>query len=740
VRPTFTERLARAASRRPWRTIGAWIAAVVVSFVCIGALLASSLETEFGLTNNPESERAEALIADRIGDPDEVEELVIVRAKSGDVENAAFRGHVERITNEIKSYEGVAGATNYYETNAPAMLSEDRDAVLIPVNLEGDAADNEKYVKPIIDLVEAENENGIVEAYITGDASSGLDQSALAESDLKRGEFGFGLPAALVILVLVFGALVAASLPLIMAITSIIITIGLVAVIGQAYPLSFFIINMIVGMGLALGIDYTLFVLSRYREERARGVEKLEAIANSGATASRAVFFSGFTFVIALLGMLFVPVSVLLALATGAILVGSVAVVAALTLLPALLSVLGDKVNRLHVPIVGRSVESAGTEGRFWSRAAHAVMARPIVSMVAVVIVLLALAAPLLDLKVGSTGVDALPDDYLSKQGFLVLNEEFAGATAAPVQIVVDGDVGSSEVRGAIDELEQTLPQTEPFGRPEVTIEENDRIAVLTVPVAGDPEGPVARAGVRELHSDVLPAAFDGVEADVLVAGKSQQQIEYLDSTSEWLPRVFILVLTLSFILLTIAFRSIVVPIKAMLLNLLSVGAAYGLLVLVFQKGFATDFLGLTKIDSIEAWVPVFLFSVLFGLSMDYHVFLLSRIRERYTQTGDNTEAVAYGVGTTARLITGAALIIIVVFIGFALGDFPMFQQMGFGVAVALLIDATIIRSVLVPASMKLLGDRNWYLPSWLEWLPHIGVEGDTRHAPEAAPSRTPAS
>jgi putative drug exporter of the RND superfamily len=739
VRVSFTERLARAASRRPWVTIGAWIATIVVSFVCIGALLSSALETEFGLTNNPPSDRAEALITERIGEPDEIEEIVIVRSTSGTVDDAAFRAHVERITFAIRGYEGVESAVNYYTTNESSFVSEDRDATLIAVNMQGDLAENEKDVEPIIDLVEAENAKQEIDVFITGDASSSLDQSALATNDLKIGELYFGLPGALIILVFVFGALVAVSLPVIMAITSILVTIGLVAVIGQVYPLSFFIINMIAGMGLALGIDYTLFVLSRYREERTRGQEKLDAIATSGATASRAVFFSGFTFVIALLGMLFVPVSVLIALAAGAILVGSVAVVAALTLLPALLSALGDRVNRLHVPIVGRSVERAGSEGRFWSWVARKVMARPVVSLVIVVVFMLALAAPLLDLKVGSTGVDALPDKYISKQGFLVLNEEFAGATSAPIQIVVDGDVSSPEVRGAIDELGSRLPQTEPFGRPEVEVMADQDIARLTVPVSGDPEGPTARAGVRELHSDVIPSAFEGVDADVLVAGKTQEQIEYLDATSDWLPRVIVLVLGLSFILLTLAFRSIVVPLKAILLNLLSVGAAYGLLVLVFQKGYGADLLGLTKIDSIEAWVPVFLFSVLFGLSMDYHVFLLSRIRERYTQTGDNTEAVAHGVSTTARLITGAALIIIVVFTGFARGDFPMFQQMGFGVAVALLLDATIVRSVLVPASMKLLGDWNWYLPSWLEWLPHVGVEGPAR-APEAPPGRAPAS
>jgi RND superfamily putative drug exporter len=290
-------------------------------------------------------------------------------------------------------------------------------------------------------------------------------------------------------------------------------------------------------------------------------------------------------------------------------------------------------------------------------------------------------------------------------------------------------------VRAGIARLEAELARRPGFGEPIAETSRSRDVARITVPIGGDPVSDHAIAAVRDLRDDVVPRAFSGVDAEVLVSGETAEELDYHTTVDAWLPRVFVFVLGLSFVLLTIAFRSIVVPLKAIVLNLLSVGAAYGLLVLVFQEGAGNELLGLTQSENIAAWVPLFLFSILFGLSMDYQVFLLSRIRERYLQTGDSDEAVAHGVASTARLITGAALIIIAVFWGFAMGDLIMFQQMGFGVAVALLIDATIVRGVLVPAGMKLLGRRNWYLPSWLSWLPDAHVEGTSRPPRRARPA-----
>jgi RND superfamily putative drug exporter len=430
-------------------------------------------------------------------------------------------------------------------------------------------------------------------------------------------------------------------------------------------------------------------------------------------------------FVLAMLGMVLVPDTILRSLAVGAILVGGVSVIAALTLLPAVLGLLGDKVNALRIPILGRSAErGTATEGRFWSTVARAVMRRPAVSLVVSVALLLAAAAPVLDLNTGFAGIRTFPDRLPSKQGFIALQEEFGVGTTDSVQVVVDGDVGSPSAAAAIDRLERALRSEPAFRQPGVDEFPEHRLAVVEALVVGDSRDQRAIDAVERLRDEVVPRAFAGVEADVLVTGETAEIVDYFAMVDRWLPIVFAFVLGLSFILLTIAFRSLVVPLKAILLNLLSVGAAYGLIVLVFQKGIGNELFGFQQVDTVEAWLPLFLFSVLFGLSMDYHVFLLSRIRERYNRTRDNSSAVLHAVGSTARLITGAALIIIAVFAGFARGDLVMFQQMGFGVAVALLLDATVVRSVLVPASMQLLGDWNWYLPRWLEWLPDFHVEG----------------
>jgi putative drug exporter of the RND superfamily len=345
-------------------------------------------------------------------------------------------------------------------------------------------------------------------------------------------------------------------------------------------------------------------------------------------------------------------------------------------------------------------------------------MRRPLVSLVLATAFLLALATPVLWLETGSQGRSSLPDRFESKRGYVLLAREFPAATTDPAEIAVIGP----QTRAAVARLTRELARHPVFGVP--VVERSDETTRLTVPIAGDPVGERAVDAVRELRGTLIPAAVAGTSAEVLVTGDSAMELDFHETVEAWAPVVFAFVLGLSLVLLTIAFRSIVVPVKAVLLNLLSVGAAYGLLVLVFQEGVGNELLGVARAENVAAWVPLFLFAVLFGLSMDYQVFLLSRIRERYLRTGDSDEAVAFGVGSTARLITGAALIIIAVFWGFAMGELVMLQQMGLGIAAALLIDATIVRAVLVPAGMKLLGAWNWYLPGWLSWLPDAHVEG----------------
>jgi uncharacterized membrane protein YdfJ with MMPL/SSD domain len=721
----MTERLARASGRRPWLVVGLWLLVILTAFVLVSMFLEFEGETE--ITRQTESKQADQILSEGLPQDNEaITEVVVVRAKDGDVEAAATRARVAALADELRA-AGAPRVITYGDERR--LVSQDGDSTVLLVALGRDGEDD---VDGMVDAVERLDEERGYTAAVTGELTSDADEEAASLEDLKKGELFFGAPLALVILLLVFGAVVAGLVPLMLAIVSIVVALALVALLAQAYDLSVFTQNMLIGMGLALGIDYSLFTLSRFREERLQGREKNDAIEATGATAGRAVLFSGVAFVLAMLGLLLVPSTIFRSLAAGAILVGIVSVIAALTLLPAVLALLGDRVNALRIPVFGRAAEQAGREGRFWGAIARRVMRRPVVTLVLAVGFLVALAAPVLALDTGTSGAATLPDRFESKQGYLLLREEFPRESTDPVEIAVAGDVRSPAVQDALGRLEQALADRPIFGEPLVEANEAGTVARITVPIAGNPDSERAIEAVRDLRSEAVPHAFAGVDAQVYVGGDTAEELDYHDTVNFWLPLVLSFVLGLSFLLLTIAFRSIVVPATAIVMNLLSVGAAYGLLVLVFQKGVGNELLGLREAETIDAWVPLFLFAVLFGLSMDYQVFLLSRIRERYSQTGDNDAAVVFGVGSTARIITGAALIIIAVFWGFAMGDTIAFQQMGFGVAVALLIDATIVRSILVPATMKLLGTRNWYLPASLNWLPDVHVEG--AEPPSAAP------
>jgi RND superfamily putative drug exporter len=711
-----TQSLAAASARHPWRAIGAWMVAAIAAVAAIAVLLGGVLTTDGEPTNDPQSLRAKDALLSAIPPRDGgATDVIVIQADSDGATEAELRTFVARVTQTSPEL----GASVLGEIT----VSADGRAALIRLALEDDA----RTEAVLEEVLEADARAGFSVA-IAGDETLDHDFNLLSQEDLEKGELQFGLPAALIILLLVFGAVVAGLVPLLMAIVSIVVALGLVALIAQQFELSVFVVNMLTGMGLALGIDYSLFVVSRFREERGRGLERQEAIAVSGATASRAVVFSGTAFVVAMFGMLLVPNSIMRSLAVGAITVGVVSVAAATTLLPALLGLLGDKVNRLRIPFFGRaSFDESNPEGRFWSAVISHVLRRPGMSFTLSAALLLLLAAPVLGMKVGTSGVTTLPDRFASKQGFAALAEAFPGTTTDPVEVVVTANASGEAQQAAIAALEERLRSDPRFASSGSELSADGEAAVVRAALDGDPAADEAVVAVRELRERTVPELFGAGGVEVLVGGTTSENIDYFDSVIDPAPWVIAIVLALTFVLLTVVFRSIVVAGTAVLLNLLSVGAAYGLLVAVFQHGWGAELLGFQQSDTIEAWVPLFLFSVLFGLSMDYQVFLLSRIRERYDVTGDTTDAVTFGISSTARIITGAAFIIVAVFAGFARGDLVAFQQMGFGVAVALVIDATIIRSVLLPSVMKLLGDWNWYLPRWLAWLPELRVEGMPR-------------
>jgi RND superfamily putative drug exporter len=714
----FTGRIAGAAARHPWRMVVLWLAILAVAIVSAGSL-GDVLTNEDRLLVSTESETADDLIAAHSAQvADTNEELVVVESTDLTVEDAAFTTKVDALAGVIRGTDHVLSAVSYRD-GVPGLVSADGTVALIHVLLDADGESTD-VVAPLLVVIEDAEQDGF-RITTLGQGSVNVAFNELAEQTLVRGET-FGLPIAILILVLVFGAVVAAGIPLVLAIVAIIAALGMTSIVGRAFELSFFVENMIIMIGLAVGIDYSLFVVQRFREERANGHTVVNAVERAGDSATRAVFFSGLTVVIALTGLAFMPFTVMRSLGLGAILVVIAAVAAAVTLLPAILGLLGDRVNLLKLPWMPRTIYHEGGS-RMWQRIARSVMNRPVISVVAATGFLLLCALPYLQLQTGSNFIESLPADSDSLHAFQVLNRDF-DIGIVTTTIVVDADPTTPGVQAAATELQAALEADPTYGEVTVAPSPDGQIGIIRAVTKVDPSTSEARDSVTLLRSETIPAAFGDVDGEILVTGTSASIMDFTAALDARTPYIFVWVLGLSFLLLMVGFRSIVVPLKAILMNLLSVGAAYGLLVLVFQRGVGADLLGFTQTDVIEAWIPLFLFTVLFGLSMDYHIFLLSRIKERYDVTRDNEASVAFGLGSTGAIITGAALIMVAVFGGFATGDLVMFQQMGFGLAVAVILDATIVRSLLVPSAMKLLGDSNWYFPSWLEWIPQIHIEG----------------
>ena len=737
---------------------------VVLGLGIVGRLLDSATTTDFRLAGRYESERAGALLADRLRGPEKANEIVIVQSPTLTVDDEAFRAKVEGLHAEITGLgeETVSGGFNdspllYHYFQAadagplitpeqqallfPLLVSEDRSTVLMHYTLAGTVQEATERVEALFEIAEEADSVDGFRVLIGGDASVAYEQNELATHDLERGE-RFGVPVALLVLLLLFGAVVATLLPLGLAIVSIVIALAGVALVGQINQLVFFVTLMVVMIGLAVGIDYSLLIVSRFKEELGHGLGPKDAVARTGNTAGRTVFFSGATVVLALVGLLIVPASFYQSLALGAIFVVLSSLAATLTLLPAVLALLGPRVDMLTVPFLTRfSLKSPdATKEGFWEAITKVVTRWPVVSILAIGVPMIVVT--LFYFNVGALGIDGIqtglndvntyPDSARTKEAFIIFKEEFSQGEVSPAgflspaEIVIDGDISDPRVSEAIGRLQGIILASPDFPvPPELTVNDAEDLALLTLPFPGESTSRQATAHVETLREELIPAAFDGVPAEVYVGGLSAESADFYGIVTVYTPVVFVFVLGLSFLILMMVFRSIVIPIKAILMNLLSVGATYGLLVLVFQKGLGAGLLGFDRAEVIDAWLPLFLFTILFGLSMDYHVFLLSRIRERYDETENNTEAVAYGLRSTAGIITGAALIMVVVFGAFATGETIINQLMGFGLAIAVLLDATLVRSVLVPASMEVLGRGNWYLPPFLRWLPDLRVEAE---------------
>lgn len=763
--------LARSSSRHPWRVIVAWIIVLLGAGYMSSNYLADSLTTEIDFTNVPESKQAMQLIEQKLTGETQVTEFFIVSSERYTAQDPEFAKYVGALAGDLEDLgpDTVASVTDPFvmmaaaqqaemppaEGNTPGqvpaaaapeaaadaapvpaaapqmnVISDDGHHALMPVVMAGTLDDATAHVEDLQQIVHEDNQSADFTVNVFGPASTTEDFKTISEEDLRKGE-SFGLLIALVVLIVVFAAVVAALLPVIMGIFAIAVATGIVALLGIWFDFSFFVPNMISMMGLAVGIDYSLFIVSRFREERRHGLPKLEALSVTGGTANRAVFFSGMTVVLALLGMMIVPTTIFRGLASGAILVVAVSVAASLTLLPALLALLGDKINWPRLSKRSR-VEEGEITGGFWDKITKVVMGHPVTALALAAGFLFALSLPYWSINTGMSGIADAPDAMESKQAFVLLTKHFSGGVSDPTKIVIDGDPTTPEATAGIEALSADIAGDKAFGaEAPLVVNEKGDLGVIDVTLAGDPAGQESIDAIGRLRDDYVPAAFGEGGTVVLVGGNTALMKDFFATTDTYTPWIFAFVLGLSFILLTVVFRSIVVPIKAIIMNLLSVGAAYGLVVAVFQKGWFVDVFSaigfnFTKVDAIDAWLPLFMFSILFGLSMDYHVFLLSRIREEYDHTHDNAESVAFGLRNTGAIITGAALIMVAVFASFAAGRMVMLQEMGFGLAAAVFIDATVVRSVLVPSTMKLLGDRNWYLPKWLQWIPKVEIEGSS--------------
>ena len=739
----MTESLARVSARKPFLIIAIWaVIALIAGGFSVDAQIAPwpppltdfldrATTTEFKLSSSAGSERADRLLEDRLRGPKPVTELLIFQSNSVTVDDPSFLPKVQEVTSDILALgPDVVTLPPDFDPTTPLPISEDLSTTFFAVIMTGSFEDAVDNIPELLHVVEEADGKDGFRVLMVGDASTAHDNNELSESDLRRGE-RVGLPIALIILIVLFGTIAAALMPVGLSIAAIVVALGITALVGQVFDLTIFVTLMIIMIGLAVGIDYSLVIISRYRDELARGLDTKSAIERAGATAGRTVLFSGLTVVIALCGILIVPFSFFQSLAIGAILVVMVALAATLTLLPANLAIMGPRINHLPIPFFGKSrIKPSESSGRgFWDFITRLVTRSPVISFVIVAAPMAAATYFYFDIETGLNGVDAFPEGTQTREAFFVMEEHFSFGLVNPTEIVVDGDIDSPAVRQAMGELQASLA-----GHPGLQVIPGETVnglrdlALFSVLIPGEPRTQEAVDIVNTIRDQYIPNAFDGVDAEVFVGGISAEATDVYSIVQRYTPIVFAFVLGFSFLVLMLVFRSIIIPIKAVIMNLLSVGTAYGLMVLVFQKGGA-DLLGFQHAEVIDVWIPLFLFSILFGLSMDYHVFLLSRIRERYDQTGNNAEAVAYGLRSTAGLITGAALIMVAVFGAFASGKTIINQQVGFGLAVAVFLDATLVRSVLVPASMEMLGKRNWYLPSWLSWLPDLRIEPEDDEA-----------
>jgi uncharacterized membrane protein YdfJ with MMPL/SSD domain len=707
------------------RAIWGWIAFVFLAAFIGGAVGTQTLDT--AASGVGESGRAAETI--RNATAKHGDEIVLVQSQSAKATEPSFRAVVADAQRRLQKVRYTRDFESPYAPGNQGQISTDGHSALLRFQIVGDDEQSSTRIGPALDAVDsvqAAHPDFRVGEF--GDASVSKQIDKAVTDDFKKALFT-SLPITLIILLVAFGAVVAAGVPLLLALTAVFATIGLIGPISQiGNGVDSSINEVILLIGLAVGVDYSMFYLRREREEREAGRSEDAALAAAAATSGRAVMISGFTVMIAMAGMYFAGAPTFQSFATGTILVVAVAVLGSLTVLPATLAWLGDRVEKGGVPIIKDQPWNAG-ENTKWAAVVNRVLRRPVVSLVLAAGLLIVLAIPAFSLHTANQGTASLPQDLPTVQTYNEIQRVFPGR-GIPNTVAVSGrPIDSPPVRRGIARMISRAEASPLFKQPITTTVLSPTVAQVDIPAVGNGTDARSDQALTQLRDTIIPqtiGAVPGVSADV--AGYAADSRDFTDALKSHVSIVFAFVLTAAFLLLLFTFRSIVIPIKAVVLNLLSVGAAYGILVWIFQYGHLEGLLGFKSDGSITSWMPLFLFVVLFGLSMDYHVFILTRIREGYDSGMRTEDAVSHGIKTTAGVVTSAAVVMVGVFAVFATLSLVFFKELGIGLGVAVLIDATLVRAVLLPATMKLLGDWNWYLPSWLEWLPHIA------HEPHAQP------
>jgi uncharacterized membrane protein YdfJ with MMPL/SSD domain len=712
-----------------WKTATfGWLALVIVAFGIGGAVGVKNVDPN---TAGPgESGRMDRILDAGFKQP--AAESVLVQSSTARAGDPAFEAAVSDVVSRVSKIAVVQDVKSPLDAANAGQISKDGRSALVEFDVSGDKADASDKVAPILDEVDAAKKAhpGFFIGEF-GDASAMHAVDTAFANDLASAG-ALSIPLTLIILLVAFGALVAAGIPLLLALTAVFATFGLIALPSHILPIAQEAPAVVLLVGLAVGVDYAMFYLRREREERASGKSERAALEAAAATSGRSVLISGLTVLVAMAGMFLTGDATFASFGLATMMVVAIAMLGSLTVLPALLSRLGDGVDRLQVPLVGRLRRDDG-QGRIWGAIIDRVLKRPVLSAALSAGFLLLLALPALQFRIADPGTDSYPQSMEIVKAYNRMQDAFPG-TALPANIVVKApNVNAPAVRSAIADLERKALASGRAQKP-ITIDTNpaSTVANITMPIVGNGTDSEATKSLALLRNTLIPETVGSVpNTQAGVTGLTAQWKDASTQMKAKLPLVVGFVLVFAFLLMLVAFRSIVVAAKAVVLNLLSVAAAYGVLVLVFQHGYGKGLLGFEVNVGIAPVVPLLLFVILFGLSMDYHVFVISRIREAFNRSGSMDAAISEGIRSTAGVVTSAAIVMVGVFAIFATLSIMMFKQFGVGLAVAILLDATIVRGVLLPATMKLLGEKNWYLPAWLEWLPRL--EGDEDAAPETA-------